>query len=186
MAKDVQEVLKAIKELGGSGGMPAIPGELMKRFHQWSESRLQAAVMAGIDAGQIEGVAYQGVGGQGTIEAWTNDGLLFDSGRGAKYDKGRYYVGFQLRNGAIPEKAVRPAQKEAPAKPTGRGGRRPGAGRPYADPIHRRELVGVRLPCWMAEWLKNQENAGRIVEAALVEKFSLQVPGQGKIESKNA
>jgi hypothetical protein len=58
---------------------------------------------------------------------------------------------------------------------SGRGGKRQGAGRPKGiykqikDPIDRRQTIGVRLPLYMVDWLKLQDQpAGRIIEAALL------------------
>lgn len=52
------------------------------------------------------------------------------------------------------------------------GGKRAGAGRPkgssHLDPLMRRVVVSVRLPQWIADWLKDQPvPAGRIIEIAL-------------------
>jgi len=56
-----------------------------------------------------------------------------------------------------------------------RGGARPGAGRPKGSGTGprvlkhlRREQIGVRLPAFMVEWLRDQpEPAGRIIEEAI-------------------
>ena len=48
---------------------------------------------------------------------------------------------------------------------SGRGGARPNAGRPKGirKPIkpesERRQTIGVRLPAWMVQWLKNHDEA---------------------------
>ena len=66
---------------------------------------------------------------------------------------------------------------------SGRGGARPGAGRPKG--IHtlikpesdRRQTIGVRLPKWMVQWLKkHDESAGRVIERALLMAHKLKEP----------
>jgi len=66
---------------------------------------------------------------------------------------------------------------------SGRGGARPGAGRPKGihTPIKaqavKRQTIGVRLPAWMVEWVKGQnEPAGRIIEKAIINTFNLKEP----------
>ena len=60
----------------------------------------------------------------------------------------------------------------APRQKSRRGGKRAGAGRPHGsthvDPEMRRVRVHVRLPQWIADYLKGQPvPAGRIIEIAL-------------------
>jgi hypothetical protein len=69
-------------------------------------------------------------------------------------------------------------------KKIGRGGKRPGAGRPkgteYPDE-KRRKPFGVRLPLWLIEWVRDQaEPAGRIIERALIQTYGLKRPDQKK------
>jgi hypothetical protein len=66
---------------------------------------------------------------------------------------------------------------------SGRGGARPGAGRPKGiyKPIkpesERRQTIGVRLPKWMVQWLKNHDDpAGRVIEKALMMVYKLKEP----------
>lgn len=65
-------------------------------------------------------------------------------------------------------------------KISGRGGKRPGAGRPVGSvyPVEkRRKPVNVRLPLWLAEWLKKHpESSGRLIERALIEYYTLHEP----------
>ena len=63
---------------------------------------------------------------------------------------------------------------------SGRGGVRPNAGRPKGIrkpnklETERRQTIGVRLPPWMVQWLKNHdEPAGRIMEEALINYYKL-------------
>ena len=66
---------------------------------------------------------------------------------------------------------------------SGRGGARPNAGRPRGirKPIknaaHKRQTIGVRLPAWMVDWLKNHdEPAGWLIEEALLTMHNLKEP----------
>ena len=61
---------------------------------------------------------------------------------------------------------------------SGRGGKRPGAGRPQGTgkPIktdaQRRRRLGIRLPGYLVDWIRAQDqNPGQIIEAALIEKY---------------
>lgn len=58
---------------------------------------------------------------------------------------------------------------------SGRGGKRPGAGRPQGTgkPIkpagERRQRLGIRLPVYLVEWIRTQQdNPGQVIEAALL------------------
>ena len=58
----------------------------------------------------------------------------------------------------------------------GRGGARPGAGRPAGSKsqteANRRIRFQIRLPRYVVEWLRGQDrSAGRIIEAALKNKY---------------
>ena len=58
-----------------------------------------------------------------------------------------------------------------------RGGKRPGAGRPKIDPRRVKIPVGYKLPRWLVEWLRDQdEPAARLIEAALVRHHKLVAP----------
>jgi hypothetical protein len=72
------------------------------------------------------------------------------------------------------------AMNQKPVKKDGRGGKKPGAGRPkgttYPDE-KRRKPFGVRLPLWLIEWVRNQaEPSGRIIERALIKTYGLKRP----------
>ena len=60
------------------------------------------------------------------------------------------------------------------------GGKRRGAGRP---PGINRKMVTLRLPIWLAEWLKQRADdyrysQGKLVEEALINHFGLEKPKQ--------
>jgi len=61
-----------------------------------------------------------------------------------------------------------------------RGGKREGAGRPAGTtyPLEkRRKQVAVRLPFWLADWLKKHpEPSGRLIERALIAFYKLKAP----------
>ena len=66
---------------------------------------------------------------------------------------------------------------------SGRGGARPNAGRPKGirkrikPESERRQTIGVRLPAWMVQWLKNHDDpAGRVIERALIMTYDLKKP----------
>jgi len=65
-------------------------------------------------------------------------------------------------------------------KITGRGGKRPGAGRPKGStypPEKQRKAVNIRLPLWIADWLKSHpESSGRLIERALIMTYDLKEP----------
>ena len=74
---------------------------------------------------------------------------------------------------------------------SGRGGAREGAGRPKGihkqikDPIERRETIGIRLPAYMVDWLKYQNQpAGRIIERALLEVYRTELERKLRIIKK--
>jgi hypothetical protein len=66
---------------------------------------------------------------------------------------------------------------------SGRGGKRPGAGRPLGSTYpeeKRRKPVNIRLPVWLADWLKNHpESSGRLIERALKMTYNLK-PKRGR------
>jgi hypothetical protein len=61
-----------------------------------------------------------------------------------------------------------------------KGGKRPGAGRPKGStyPIERRRKpINVRLPLWLADWLKKHpEPSGRLIERALIMTYDIKEP----------
>jgi len=62
-----------------------------------------------------------------------------------------------------------------------RGGLRPGAGRPRGagkkDPALCRQMVSVRLPAWIIEWMASRpEPQSRLIEQALCRTFELIPP----------
>ncbi len=61
-----------------------------------------------------------------------------------------------------------------------KGGKRPGAGRPAGSTYSeekRRKPINVRLPLWLADWLKNHpESSGRLIERALIMTYDLKEP----------
>ena len=63
---------------------------------------------------------------------------------------------------------------------SGRGGPRPGAGRPKGSTIpegEKRKRFQVRLPQHIIKWLREQpESAGRLVERALVKVYQIKEP----------
>jgi len=78
----------------------------------------------------------------------------------------------------VPANAVKPSKAVKGCK----GGKRIGSGRPKANEQDKRVQCGfVRLPSWMAEWLRQQGNCGKLVEDALMKQYALKRPdGQGK------
>ena len=65
-------------------------------------------------------------------------------------------------------------------KGSGWGGPRPGAGRPkgtgkpWQDPEQLREVVSVRLPRFIVEWLKSQpEPQTKLIEDAIIRTYKL-------------
>ena len=63
-----------------------------------------------------------------------------------------------------------------------RGGKREGAGRPLGSskpPVKR--PVSVKLPIWLANWLKKREGSqARLIEKALIGFYGLRVPRKKK------
>ena len=64
---------------------------------------------------------------------------------------------------------------------SGRGGYRPGGGRPAGStmPVHlkRAKLTPFRLPQWIVDWLRARpESGGRLIEEALINHFKLKPP----------
>lgn len=58
------------------------------------------------------------------------------------------------------------------------GGKRQGAGRPPGDPRLVKVPVGYRLPPWLVEWLREQdEPAAQLIEDALCRRHKLKPPG---------
>lgn len=55
-----------------------------------------------------------------------------------------------------------------------RGGKREGAGRPRIDPELLKIPVGYKLPRWLVEWLREQDDsAAVIIESALSDKHNI-------------
>lgn len=68
-------------------------------------------------------------------------------------------------------------QAEQPAPKPGRGGTRPGAGRPLKKTkIKRVPLQGARIPGWLLDWLKAEGDMGHKIEAALIGFYGLKQP----------
>jgi hypothetical protein len=61
---------------------------------------------------------------------------------------------------------------------SGRGGYRPGAGRPKtATRLKRVKLTPFRLPQWIVDWLRARpESGGQLIEEALINHFKLKPP----------
>ena len=61
---------------------------------------------------------------------------------------------------------------------SGRGGYRPGGGRPkVATHLKRVKLTPFRLPQWIVDWLRARpESGGRLIEEALINHFKLKPP----------
>ena len=59
------------------------------------------------------------------------------------------------------------------------GGRREGAGRPPIDPRMVKVPVGYKLPRWLVEWLREQdEPAAQLIEDALRRRHKLKPPAE--------
>lgn len=59
------------------------------------------------------------------------------------------------------------------------GGKREGAGRPQIDPRMVKVPVGYKLPRWLVEWLRDQdEPAAHLIEDALCRRHKLKPPGE--------
>lgn len=57
------------------------------------------------------------------------------------------------------------------------GGKREGAGRPPIDPQMVKVPVGYKLPRWLVEWLRIQEEpAAQLIEDALRKQHKLKAP----------
>ena len=58
-----------------------------------------------------------------------------------------------------------------------RGGKREGAGRPPIDPQMVKVPVGYKLPQWLVDWIREQdEPAAQLIEAALCKAHHLRPP----------
>ena len=80
------------------------------------------------------------------------------------------------RKSTTPPCAVSPVE----GKP-GRGGARPGAGRPPADPVLKKIQIGVKLPQWLVDWLARESEAtgtprAQIIERAILRQHKLREP----------
>lgn len=61
-----------------------------------------------------------------------------------------------------------------------RGGKREGAGRPSLDPQMVKVPVGYKLPRWLVNWLRDQnEPAAQLIEDALRRRHKLKPPEPG-------
>ncbi len=57
------------------------------------------------------------------------------------------------------------------------GGKREGAGRPPVDPALLKVPVGYKLPQWLVDWIREQdEPASQLIEAALCKVHRLRPP----------
>lgn len=57
------------------------------------------------------------------------------------------------------------------------GGKREGAGRPPIDPQLVKIPVGYKLPRWLVEWIRSQDNpASRMIEDALCRQHDIEPP----------
>ena len=64
---------------------------------------------------------------------------------------------------------------------SGRGGYRPGGGRPKGStmPVHlkRVKLTPFRLPQWIIDWIQQQpKSGGRVIEEAMIHHYNLKEP----------
>ena len=61
---------------------------------------------------------------------------------------------------------------------SGRGGYRPGAGRPKAAThLKRVKLTPFRLPQWIVDWIRQQpKSGGRVIEEAMIHHYNLKEP----------
>lgn len=58
-----------------------------------------------------------------------------------------------------------------------KGGKREGAGRPQLDPRMVKVPVGYRLPCWLVDWMRAQDQAqSELIETALCKTYKLKPP----------
>jgi len=59
------------------------------------------------------------------------------------------------------------------------GGKRKGAGRPQIDPNKLKIPVAYRLPRWLVEWIRSQdEPASILIENALIKRHKLKPPNR--------
>lgn len=57
------------------------------------------------------------------------------------------------------------------------GGKREGAGRPYSDPRLLKVPVGYKLPQWLVDWLREQDDPSSVlIERALMKAYKLKPP----------
>lgn len=79
----------------------------------------------------------------------------------------------------------KPPTQPGPVSPVegkpGRGGARPGAGRPPADPTLKKVQIGVKLPQWMVDWLAQESEVtgtprAQIIERAILRQHKLRGP----------
>lgn len=57
-----------------------------------------------------------------------------------------------------------------------KGGKREGSGRKPSPNNYKREMLAIRLPKWLINWLKEKKDQGRTIEKALKEYFKLEEP----------
>lgn len=58
-----------------------------------------------------------------------------------------------------------------------KGGKREGAGRPPLDPRMVKVPVGYRLPAWLVDWMREQDQAqSELIETALCNAYRLKPP----------
>ena len=85
---------------------------------------------------------------------------------------GGFYVAINPRDEA-PTITVADTAPEKKSK----GGTRPGAGRPMKKERYRRvQLQDARIPGWLMDWVRDQGNAGRLIEQALIAQHGLTPP----------
>ena len=85
-----------------------------------------------------------------------------------------YYIALGIR----PEVPVKmPASDVKEIQNPGKGGKRPGAGRPMLKKRFRKEQIAARLPGWIVEWLHGQEGKpADLIEKALIAQYGLVPP----------
>jgi len=67
------------------------------------------------------------------------------------------------------------------------GGIRRGAGRkPVPAHLKRERFKMIRLPMWIQNWLKDQPDAGKLVEAAIIEKYGLKPPKEDEAKGEES
>ena len=57
-----------------------------------------------------------------------------------------------------------------------KGGARKGAGRPKGTTRSNTKMVSVRLPIWLADWLKEHGQQAQAIKEALIEYYKLRPP----------